>query len=394
MKCPCQSNHASQSKIPTNQTVPRGAIACVPRPYLKHTELEKEEPSKGRLQNSLYAIPQVTELKKEEPTVTNFGTPSGTALPFIRRKALHGYSRKSCEAGEFQTRHIKVFKLKYQSVGVTTRNMSKKLKESSQMSHLTEYVEKNLHSSSYASESDANKSPPTSPHFVSSYSFTTNVAPIMVTNATTIEEQLASLTRAIEGLTKHVQEQDTQIARLINKADNIDASHVIGKQVEAHDEVEVPIKQHYTENDKSTKEIQISSDGLIPVNQLKEFIEGTIRRKGSSRSSFTYSNPYTPRIDSLKMPMGYQPPTFQQFDGKYTNLEADSIDGWKQLEQRFLNRFYNTRRTVSMVELTNSRQWKEEPVVDYINRWRDLSLNCKDRLSEASIIEMCIQGMH
>ncbi|KAL0290008.1 UNVERIFIED_CONTAM: hypothetical protein Sradi_7059200 [Sesamum radiatum] len=47
-----------------------------------------------------------------------------------------------------------------------------------------------------------------------------------------------------------------------------------------------------------------------------------------------------------------------------------------------------------MVELTNSRQWKEEPVIDYINRWRNLSLNYKDRLSEASAIKMCIQGMH
>ncbi|KAL0317412.1 UNVERIFIED_CONTAM: hypothetical protein Sangu_2155500 [Sesamum angustifolium] len=47
-----------------------------------------------------------------------------------------------------------------------------------------------------------------------------------------------------------------------------------------------------------------------------------------------------------------------------------------------------------MVELTNSRQWKEEPFIDYINRWRNLSLNYKDRLFEASAIEMCIQGMH
>ncbi|KAL0353407.1 UNVERIFIED_CONTAM: hypothetical protein Sangu_0922000 [Sesamum angustifolium] len=115
-------------------------------------------------------------------------------------------------------------------------------------------------------------------------------------------------------------------------------------------------------------------------------------------SSFTYSKPYTPRIDSLKMPMGYQPPKFQQFDGKgnpkhhvahfvetcnnagtygdhlvkqfvrslkrnafdwYTDLESGSINGWEQLEQEFLNRFYNTRRTVSMVELTNSHQWKK-----------------------------------
>ncbi|KAL0446183.1 UNVERIFIED_CONTAM: hypothetical protein Slati_1746200 [Sesamum latifolium] len=135
----------------------------------------------------------------------------------------------------------------------------------------------------------------------------------MVTNATTIEEQLASLTRAIEGLTKHVQEQDAQIARLIHKADNGDASHIIGKQVEAHDEAEVSTKQRYAENDKSAKELQVSSDGLIPVDQLKESIEGTIRSKieGSSKSSLTYSKPYTPRIDSLKMPMGYQPPKFQ-----------------------------------------------------------------------------------
>ncbi|KAL0350072.1 UNVERIFIED_CONTAM: hypothetical protein Sradi_4156400 [Sesamum radiatum] len=196
------------------------------------------------------------------------------------------------------------------SVGVTTRSMSKKLKKSSKMSPLAEYVERNLHSPSYAGESDA-------------------------------KEQLASLTRAIEGLTKHVQEQDAQIARLINKVDNVDASHIMGKQVEAHDEVEAPTKQHYIEKDKYANELQISSDGLIPMDQLKEFIEGTIRSniEGSSKSSLTYSKPYTPRIDTLKMLMGYQP-------------------------------------------------------MDYINRWRILSLNCKDRLSEASAIVVCIQGMH
>ena len=46
------------------------------------------------------------------------------------------------------------------------------------------------------------------------------------------------------------------------------------------------------------------------------------------------------------------------------------------------------------MELTNTKQWKDEPVVDYINRWRSLSLDCKDRLSEMSAVEMCIQGMH
>ncbi|KAG8390921.1 hypothetical protein BUALT_Bualt01G0133900 [Buddleja alternifolia] len=133
------------------------------------------------------------------------------------------------------------------------------------------------------------------------------------------------------------------------------------------------------------------------------------------------------------MPMGYQPPKLQQFDGKgnpkqhvahfmetcnnagtdgdllvkqfvrslkgnafdwYVNLEPESIDSWDQMEREFLNHFYSTHRTVSMIEFTNAKQWKDEPVVDYINRWRALSLNCKDKLSEISSVEMCIQGMH
>jgi len=53
----------------------------------------------------------------------------------------------------------------------------------------------------------------------------------------------------------------------------------------------------------------------------------------------------------------------------YTNLEPESIDTWGQMEQEFLNRFYNTQHTVNMTELTNTKQWKDEQVLDYINRW-------------------------
>ncbi|KAH7847843.1 hypothetical protein Vadar_030809 [Vaccinium darrowii] len=34
-----------------------------------------------------------------------------------------------------------------------------------------------------------------------------------------------------------------------------------------------------------------------------------------------------------------------------------------------------------------------ELAIDYINRWRSLCLNCKDRISEALAIEMCTKGM-
>ena len=66
------------------------------------------------------------------------------------------------------------------------------------------------------------------------------------------------------------------------------------------------------------KEILVSSDGMIPINQTKEFIMGTIKDKYevATKSSLTYESPYTARIDNLKMSSGYQPPKFQQFDGK------------------------------------------------------------------------------
>ena len=61
-----------------------------------------------------------------------------------------------------------------------------------------------------------------------------------------------------------------------------------------------------------------SYEGKIPLDRLKEFIEGTIKDKYevSTKSSHMYAKPYNARIDNFKMPAGYQPPKFQQFEGK------------------------------------------------------------------------------
>ncbi|KAL0340280.1 UNVERIFIED_CONTAM: hypothetical protein Sradi_4544800 [Sesamum radiatum] len=58
---------------------------------------------------------------------------------------------------------------------------------------------------------------------------TSSVTLDMVRNTTTMEEQIANLTRAIGGLAKHVQEQDSQISKLMNKINGSDVSHMAGK---------------------------------------------------------------------------------------------------------------------------------------------------------------------
>ena len=47
-----------------------------------------------------------------------------------------------------------------------------------------------------------------------------------------------------------------------------------------------------------------------------------------------------------------------------------------------------------MMELTNTKQRNGEPVIDYINRWRALSLDCKDKLTELHAVQMCTQDMY
>ncbi|KAA0042988.1 ty3-gypsy retrotransposon protein [Cucumis melo var. makuwa] len=126
---------------------------------------------------------------------------------------------------------------------------------------------------------------------------------------------------------------------------------------------------------------------------------------GPPQTSFMYSKPYTKRINDLRMHVGYQPLRFQQIDrkGNLNQHVAHFVETCKntgsrgdQLVKQFVRSLKGNAfkwHVISMMELTNTKQWKGEPVIDYINRWRALSLDCKDKLTELSAVEMCTQDM-
>ncbi|KAM1457345.1 hypothetical protein ACFX13_035393 [Malus domestica] len=204
---------------------------------------------------------------------------------------------------------------------------------------------------------------------------------VMTIGATSIDEQLVQMNEAIARLTRTVEEKDLQIAALVSRLEPQD-----GENPNPEDEPTVERIDAKPEPDQAAALM-----GSLSIQQLQEMITNTIKAQyeRSSNTSGLYSKPYSKKIDALRMPRGYQPPKFMQFDGKgnpkqhvahfvetcnnagtegdylvrqfvrslkgnafewYTDLEPESINSWEQLEREFLNRFYSTRRTVSMLE--------------------------------------------
>ena len=194
-----------------------------------------------------------------------------------------------------------------------------------------------------------------------------------MTNTSTMEEKMTEMEQRVILLIKALEDIDLQIANLMNKLEVQD----LGESSHGHKFTSAKDGEG-REIENTPRRKQSTSVASLPVQQLQDMITNTIRAqyRGSSTSSLTYSKPYTKRIDNMRMPKGYQPLKFLQFDGKgnpkqhiahfvetcenigtqrdilvkqfvrslkgnafdwHTDLEHKSINSWEQLEREFLD---------------------------------------------------------
>ena len=138
-----------------------------------------------------------------------------------------------------------------------------------------------------------------------------NIMSVMVTDVDTSEDRMTGLEKKIDMLIKAVEEKDNEIASLKNHIERRDAAE------SSHTHI---IKN--TDKGKTLQESQpqnLTSIASLSIQQLQEMIANTIKTQygGPAQTLSLYSKPYKKRIDNLRMPNnGYQPPKFQQFDGK------------------------------------------------------------------------------
>ena len=128
-----------------------------------------------------------------------------------------------------------------------------------------------------------------------------------------MEEKMVEMEQKVILLIKVLEDKDLQIATLMNKLKVQD----LGESSHGHKFTSAKDGEE-REIENTPRQEQSTSIASLLVQQLQDMITNTIRAQygGSSTSSLTYSKPYTKRIDNIRMPNGYQPPKFLQFDGK------------------------------------------------------------------------------
>ncbi|KAJ0962975.1 hypothetical protein J5N97_028097 [Dioscorea zingiberensis] len=139
--------------------------------------------------------------------------------------------------------------------------------------------------------------------------------------------------------------------------------------------------------------------------------------------------PYPSYHDLVPYPKGYNVPKFKQFNGIsnpdqhlahfvtacgdtsakpslllrqfsasltgvafewYASLQPESIQTWQQLKDAFRVRFGGVSDKITIADLAATLQNKDEKVVDYIMRWRNLSIKCEQPLDQPQAVGLLL----
>ncbi|MQM08653.1 hypothetical protein Taro_041503, partial [Colocasia esculenta] len=77
----------------------------------------------------------------------------------------------------------------------------------------------------------------------------------------------------------------------------------------------------------------------------------------------------------------------------YSGLPAGSILDWTDMQKKFRERFYIAEREVTATELYGTKQKGNESALDYIQRWRNLSMRCKRPPHQEDAVQICKQNL-
>ena len=87
-----------------------------------------------------------------------------------------------------------------------------------------------------------------------------------------------------------------------------------------------------------------------------------------------------------QFPQSLEGPAFEW----YYSLENGSFKTWEEMSDAFRAKFAAISTKISLADLTNTRPREREAILDYIARWRNLSIKCDRQLSEPEAVELIV----
>nr|CAD1842647.1 unnamed protein product [Ananas comosus var. bracteatus] len=260
--------------------------------------------------------------------------------------------------------------------------------------------------------------------------FATNMAE--EANTTNNEMQVAQRDEDLKQLKGRVQMLCDMVQRLVQQS-RPEPSHLEQVGVSATPAVEV---QGHARVD--LREPQVATTNPMDPEALQKFIDSAVVAKFKQLAQDNEpllsesDKPYQAWHDLVLFPPGYTRPHFQMFDGTgdprehlthfevacgdtitngslllrqfplslkgaafqwYSKLSPGSIQDWPMMKSQFKSHFVSTKREITLRELADLRQERDEKVEAYITRWKNTSINCSQEIRAEEAIRPCIGGI-
>ena len=66
---------------------------------------------------------------------------------------------------------------------------------------------------------------------------------------------------------------------------------------------------------------------------------------------------------------------------------------WDDMVDVFCTKYFHGEEIVTFVTLQGTKQKNGEDLMEYINRFRDIALDCYDHYEEKTLVEICMGNM-
>lgn len=177
----------------------------------------------------------------------------------------------------------------------------------------------------------------------------------------------------------------------------------------------------------------------LTKEDIKELIANQLQMAGESSGLPPFKRtvrPYPPAFDAIPYPTGYTVPKFKMFTGEgpkmispdqhlahfiatcgntsgndalllrqfpqslggsafewYYSLENGSIKSWDDMMDAFRAKFAVASDRVGIADLASTKPKKGEPILEYINRWRNLSIRCERSISQSEAVDLLLKNI-